>query len=137
MYLLDTQIVCELRQSTRPDTALVDWLHSVAAPNLYLSASSVGTIQALIEASKETGSKDIYRAQQWLNHVGSSTQVLSLDAATLQLAAVLQHNQKELTWDDAIIAALATYHRLIVVTQRITIFLGLKTLKLDVFDPRG
>lgn len=136
MYLLDTQIICAL-QLPKPNEAVTAWLRSVPEHKLYLSASSLGVLQETIETIKTTNRQEAQRAQQWLNRLGSNSQVVSLDAATLQLAAVLQHDQTQLAWDDAVIAGLAFYHRLVVVSQRSDVFLGLKKLKLDVFDPKG
>ena len=52
MYLLDTNIVSELRRA-RPNAAVVAWLGAVPDEHLYLSAVTVGEIQAGIEIKRE------------------------------------------------------------------------------------
>lgn len=45
MYLLDTNIVSELRK-IRPHGAVVSWIETVADADLHLSAVTLGEIQA-------------------------------------------------------------------------------------------
>ena len=52
MYLLDTNVVSELRKP-RPHGAVVAWLQSVADADLYLSAVTLGEIQSGIELTRE------------------------------------------------------------------------------------
>jgi toxin FitB len=48
MYLLDTNVVSELRKQ-RPHGGVVAWLESIDDAQLYLSAVTIGEIQAGIE----------------------------------------------------------------------------------------
>lgn len=52
MYLLDTNVVSELRKP-RPHGAVVAWLRSVDDANLHLSTVTLGEIQAGIELTRE------------------------------------------------------------------------------------
>ena len=52
MYLLDTNVVSELRRP-RPHGAVLDWIASVPAEQLFVSAVTVGEIQAGIEITRE------------------------------------------------------------------------------------
>ena len=52
MYLLDTKVVSELRRP-RPHGAVVAWLQSVDDASLFLSAVTLGEIQAGIERTRE------------------------------------------------------------------------------------
>ncbi len=50
MYLLDTNVVSELRKP-KPHGAVVRWLQGVADADLHISAVTIGEIQAGIELS--------------------------------------------------------------------------------------
>ena len=52
MYLLDTHVVSELWRA-QPHPAVVGWIKKVAADELFLSAATVGEIQAGIELTRE------------------------------------------------------------------------------------
>lgn len=52
MYLLDTNVISELRKP-RPHGAVVAWLQSVDDAKLHVSAVTVGEIQAGIELTRE------------------------------------------------------------------------------------
>ena len=52
MYLLDTHVVSDLRR-TKPHGAVLAWLQSVDDRQLYLSAVTLGEIQAGNELTRE------------------------------------------------------------------------------------
>ena len=52
MYLLDTNVVSELRRP-RPHGEVLEWIAGVPAEQLYISAVTVGEIQAGIEITRE------------------------------------------------------------------------------------
>jgi predicted nucleic acid-binding protein len=60
MYLLDTNVVSELRKS-RPHGAVVAWLQSATDADLHLSAVTLGEIQAGIELTRE---QDVAKASE-------------------------------------------------------------------------
>ena len=59
MYLLDTNVVSELRR-LHPHPTVVRWVEQVDAEDLFLSAVTVGEIQAGIEFTCE---QDVARAR--------------------------------------------------------------------------
>ena len=54
MYLLDTNVVSELRKQ-RPHGGVLAWLQSIDDAQLYLSVVTLGEIQAGIELTREQG----------------------------------------------------------------------------------
>jgi toxin FitB len=52
MYLLDTNVISELRRP-KPHGAVLAWFESVADSNLHISAVSLGEIQAGIELTRD------------------------------------------------------------------------------------
>ena len=52
MYLLDTNVVSELRRP-RPHGAVLDWINRVPDADLHVAAVTIGEIQAGIEMTRE------------------------------------------------------------------------------------
>ena len=52
MYLLDTNVISELRR-LRPHGAVVAWLQGIADDDLHLSAVTLGELQAGVEITRE------------------------------------------------------------------------------------
>lgn len=121
MYLLDTNIVSELRK-IRPHRGVVSWLESTAEAQLYLSAVTLGEIQAGIEITRD---QDIVKAamiETWADKVAGAYNILPLDAKTFRLWAKLMHKQSNTVYEDAMIAATALINKLTVVTRNIREF---------------
>ena len=115
VYLLDTNVVSELRRP-QPHPTVVRWIEEMAADELFLSAVTVGEIQAGIELTRE---QDVAKAEEleaWLSAVLASYNVLPMNAATFREWARLKHRRSDTLLEDAMIAATAVVHRLTVVT---------------------
>lgn len=116
MYLLDTNVVSELRRSN-PHKAVLSWIADVPADQLFLSAVTVGEIQAGIEMARNQDSTKAEELETWLNKVLDSYGVLPMDAAAFREWARLKHRKSNTLIEDAMIAATAKVHRLTVVTR--------------------
>ena len=68
MYLLDTNVVSELRRP-RPHGAVLNWIADVPAEQLFVSAVTVGEIQAGIEITREQDVSKAEELEAWLNRV--------------------------------------------------------------------
>lgn len=133
MYLLDTNIVSELRR-VRPHGAVVAWLEGVPESDLYLSAVTLGEIQAGIEITREQDAVKAAQIEAWADQVEATYQVLPMDAVTYRLWAKLMHRQSDTVYEDAMIAATARVHQLTVVTRNVGDF---ERFKVPVFNPFG
>ena len=116
MYLLDTNVVSELRRSN-PHKAVLSWIADVPADQLFLSVVTVGEIQAGIELTRNQDSAKAEELETWLNKVLDSYGILSMDAAAFREWARLKHRKSNTLIEDAMIAATAKVHRLTVVTR--------------------
>jgi predicted nucleic acid-binding protein len=121
MYLLDTNIVSELRKP-RPHGGVLAWLRSVDDKDLFLSAVTVGEIQAGIELTREQDATKAAEIEAWLAQVAKSYNLLAMDAATFRVWARLMHRRSDTLIEDAMIAATASVHGLSVVTRNVADF---------------
>lgn len=121
MYLLDTNVVSELRKP-RPHGAVVAWLRSLADVDLHLSAVTLGEIQAGIELTREQDADKAREIEAWANLLAASYNVLPMDAETFRVWARLMHRKSDTFYEDAIIAATALVHKLTIVTRNVADF---------------
>ncbi|WP_294765856.1 type II toxin-antitoxin system VapC family toxin [uncultured Rhodoferax sp.] len=121
MYLLDTNVVSELRKP-KPHGGVLVWLESVDDTKLYLSAVTLGEIQAGVELTREQDAAKAIEIEAWLELVASSYNVLPMDAAVFRRWARLMHRTSNTLYEDAMIAATADIHGLTVVTRNVADF---------------
>ena len=133
MYLLDTNVVSELRK-VRPHGAVVAWLEAVADEDIHLSAVTLGEIQAGIELTREQDAPKAAEIEAWADQVAATYNVLPMDAATFRVWAKLMHRQSDTVYEDAMIAASAVVQHLTVVTRNVRDF---ERFNVPLFNPFG
>ena len=132
MYLLDTNIVSELRKP-RPHGAVVAWVQAVEDRHLHLSAVTLGEIQAGIEITRGQNPSKAVELEAWLNLVAQSYNILPMDAATFRAWARLTHKRSNTLYEDAMIAATAQQHHLTVVSRNVADFAALGFVAINPF----
>lgn len=138
MYLLDTNVVSELRKakSGKANKKVTAWAKSVSAESLFLSAITILELETgilLIERRDPTQGA-LLRA--WLDgHVlpAFSGRILAVDIAVAQRCAKL-HVPDPRADRDALIAATALVHGMTVVTRNVADF---EAARVEIFNPCG
>jgi hypothetical protein len=121
MYLLDTNVVSELRRQ-RPHGAVVAWLRSLDQRDLFISAVTLGELQAGIEVTRERDATKATEIEAWVDRVSETWNILPMDTATFRMWARLMHRRSDDLIEDAMIAATARVHSLRVVTRNVKDF---------------
>ena len=121
MYLLDTNVVSELRRP-RPHDAVVAWMRTIPDDQLHLSAVTLGERQAGVEITREQDPEKAAEIEAWIGRIEGLYNVLPLDGPCLRVWARLMHRQPDDLVMDALIAATAWVHDLTVVTRNLRDF---------------
>ena len=136
MYLLDTNIVSELRRA-RPHGAVVAWLRDVRDEDLHVSAVTIGEIQSGIEITREQDEAKATEIEAWLERVAETYNITSMDARAFRSWARLMHGRTDDLIEDAMIAATAAVHNLTVVTRNVRDFEAFDVPTLNPFAMRA
>lgn len=131
MYLLDTNIISELRRQ-KPHGAVVNWLSSVEDKDLFISSVTIGEIQAGIEITREQDLEKAYQLEQWLDLVADAYNILPMDSNIFRTWAKLMHKTSNTLYEDAMIAATAKVNNLIIATRNISDF---RSFGVKLFNP--
>jgi len=136
MYILDTNVVSELRKAKKADPNVTKWAQPLASSTLYISVISLLELEIGIllmeRRDKEQGA--ILRA--WMDrHVlpTFSGRILAIDITVAQRCAAL-HVPNPRSDRDALIAATAFVHGLTVATRNVADFEG---MGVGVLNPWG
>jgi predicted nucleic acid-binding protein len=126
VYLIDTNVISELRKKTRANRGVISFFQKIidSKQEIYLSVISIGELRRGVELIRHRG--DIEQAkllENWLERLLSdySEKILELDTVSAQLWGRLRVPNPENSIDKQI-AAIALVHDLIVVTRNITDF---------------
>jgi predicted nucleic acid-binding protein len=132
MFLLDTNVISELRKPRSTDQNVIRWASGIAAGSLYLSVVTILEIELgmLQIARRDPLQADLLRA--WIEDQilpEFAGRILQIDVQIARRTAAL-HVPNRRPERDAIIAATALVHRMTVVTRNVDDFVptGVRTL---------
>lgn len=137
MYLVDTNVISEVRKRERADKGVAAFFRKAAQDDvdLYVSVVTIGELRRGVEIIRHRGDKSqATRLETWLDGVlrEFGQNVLPVDGEMGQLWGCLRvpHPEHAL---DKLIAATALIHDLTVVTRNVDDFAGTGTRVLNPF----
>ena len=119
-FLLDTNILSELRKAERCDFNVLSWFKSVESTQLFTSVLVIGEIRRGIENIRRRDAQSAYHLECWLENVQSNFQerILPIDERIAETWGYL-NAIRPLPVIDGLLAATAKTYDLILVTRNI------------------
>jgi toxin FitB len=115
-YLLDTNVVSETRKP-RPHGAVVRWLGGLEGGRTFVSAVTLGELQGGIERTRRQNPLKAEEIERWVDMLAAVYEVLPMDSQCFREWARMMDGKPPDLLEDAMIAATARVHGLIVATR--------------------
>lgn len=137
-YLLDTNIISEVRKGQRCDPYVGSWFAALDEGEIFLSVLTLGEIRSGIERVRTKEPARAVALARWLDQLQGSyaDQILAIDDAVAdawgRMTAV-----RSLPTVDALIAASAKVRRMTLATRNVSDMAGLDVRVLNPFEPVG
>ena len=135
-WLIDTNIISEVRKGLRCNPAVAAWWSSVEDRDLFLSTLTIGEIRKGVEAVRIRDPDKARALEAWLQTIVQTfgPRILGIDAAVAEswgrISAI-----RSVPVVDALLAATASVHGLVLVTRNAIDVAGLGVRVLNPFDP--
>jgi predicted nucleic acid-binding protein len=133
-FLLDTNVISEVRKGERCDRSVAAWYRSIDDSDLYLSVLVTGEIRRGVERARHRDPDRAAVFERWLENIGSAFagRILPIDRAVAdewgRLSAI-----RTVPVPDALLAATASVHGMIVATRHEVHMAGLGVSVLNPF----
>ncbi len=132
MFLLDTNVVSELRRPNQADPTVVAWAASVSVADLYLSAMTLYELELGVQRVERRDERQGALLRSWLTRAVRGQfrdRILAIDEPVAARCAALQVPDPR-PERDSFICATALVHRLVLVTRNVRDFVGITGLQL-------
>lgn len=136
-WLLDTNVLSEVRKGRRCDGAVAAWWGEARARDLHLSVLTLGEIRRGVERARPRDPAKAAALERWLAEATEAfgPRVLGVDAAVADAWGRLSA-PRPVPVADALLAATAWVHRLVLVTRNEADVAGLGVPVLNPFSAR-
>ncbi len=130
-YLLDTNVISELRK-LRPHGGVKAWFDGLRSEQIYLSAVTMGELQAGVERTRKQDSAKAQEIEEWINALPNTALVLAMDTLCFREWGRLMSGLPDTLSEDAMIAATARIHRLTLATRNER---DLRRFDVEIYNP--
>ena len=135
-FLIDTNIISEVRKGDRGNPAVAAWWNGVAEDDLWLSPLVLGEIRKGVELARRRDPRKAEALEAWLADLmsGFGDRVLPVDAAVAEQWGKM-NALRQIPVIDALLAATAKVNGLTLVTRNVADVAGLDVDVLNPFEP--
>ena len=136
-YLIDTNIISEVRKGRRCDPNVASWYEIIEDASLYLSVLVIGEIRKGIESVRPKDNAQANAIENWLVAVDKAfgERILPVDRAVANEWGRL-NARRPLPVNDGLLAATAEIHHMTLVTRNTADIADLGVHILNPFEPR-
>ena len=136
-YLIDTNIISEVRKGRRCNPSVARWYESIEDASLYLSVLVIGEIRSGIEKARSKNADKANALEQWLVAVGRAfgERILPVDRDVADEWGRLNAGRR-LPVIDGLLAATTKTHRMTLVTRNTADIADLNVSMLNPFELR-
>ena len=137
-YLIDTNIISEVRKGAKCDQHVAAWYESIADDAVYLSVLVLGEIRKGIERARPNDPTKSRVLESWLSDVVNSfaERILPIDQVVADEWGRMSA-KRPLSTIDALLAATAKVHGMTLATRNIADIADLGAKILNPFEPRS
>jgi toxin FitB len=135
-YLIDTNVISELRKGARADRRVADWFARLADDDIYLSVLTIGEIRKGIERIRLRDRRAAASLDRWLRDVVDAhrDRILAVDEAVAEEWGRL-NVPDPLPVVDGLLAATAAVHGLVLATRNVKDLRSTGVPLLNPFEP--
>ena len=135
MYLLDTNVLSELRKRSRCNPSVAAWIQPIASTELYVSVLALGEIRKGIALIAKRDATAAAKLETWLGGLYTSYADRILDVTAIVAEEWGRMNAiRPLSAADGLIAATAKVHDLTLVTRNVQDLHGVGVQLVNPFD---
>jgi toxin FitB len=136
IYLLDTNVISEMRKP-KPHGAVLAWLESLSHDDVRIPAVAIAELQNGVEITRRQNPAKSVELERWIDRILATFSVLPMDGPMFRDWARLMTGKQGHLAADAMIAATARTHRLIVATRNVKDFLVFGAQVFNPFEFKG
>jgi predicted nucleic acid-binding protein len=136
-YLIDTNIISEVRKGDQCNANVAVWYGSIHDADLYLSVLTIGEIRKGVERVSTVNPGRAHLLDNWLAAIrtGFADRILPIDQAIAEEWGRMSA-KRPVSTIDALLAATAKVHHMTLVTRNIADVADLGAAVVNPFEPR-
>src|ERR1700735_4123371 len=94
MYLLDTNVVSELRKR-KPHGGVIAWISPFVYEELYVPSIVIGELQVGVERIRQQDTAKAAELEDWVDRIATEFTILPMDALCFRGWARMMHGKSE------------------------------------------
>jgi predicted nucleic acid-binding protein len=137
-YLIDTNVISEVRKGGKCDPNVAAWWESVDDADIYLSVLVLGEIRKGVERARPNDPAQAQALEKWLTTVAESfaERILPVDQAVADEWGRMSA-KRPVSTVDALLAASAKVHAMTLATRNVSDVADLGADFINPFEPRA